>query len=58
MADAGSIELPEGVDYGKANQLIRWILSLEDENDRTKKCSDSEMIQKIGKRIQGDVKCI
>lgn len=36
MADARSIELPDGVDYGKANQLIRWILSLEDENDRTK----------------------
>lgn len=58
MTNSGSVEVPEGVDRGKANRLIKWILALEDENDKTKRYSDSEMIQKIGKEIQGDVKCI
>ena len=58
MANSGSVEVPEGVDRGKANRLIKWILALEDENDKTKRYSDSEMIQKIGKEIQGVVKCI
>ena len=58
MTSLGNIEVPEGVDRGKANRLIKWILAFEDENDKTKKLSDPEMIQKIGKEIQGDVKCI
>lgn len=58
MTNLGSVEVPEGVDRVKANRLIKWILAQEDENDKTKKFSDPEMIQKIGKQIQGDVKCI
>lgn len=58
MTNLGSVEIPEGVDLGKANRLIKWILALEDENDKTKKYSDREMVQKIGKEIQGDIKCI
>ena len=58
MANLGSVEVPDGVDRGKANRLIKWILAQEDENDKTKRFSDSEMIQKIGKEIQGDIKCI
>jgi hypothetical protein len=58
MTNLGSVEIPEGVDSGKANRLIKWILELEDENDKTKKYGDSEIIQKIGKEIQGDIKCI
>lgn len=46
------------VDPSKAMKIIKWLLSLEDENDKTKKASDSEMVQKIGKRIQDDVRCI
>lgn len=46
------------VDLSKANSIIKWLLDIEDENDKTKKYSDSEMIQKIGKRIQDDVKCL
>lgn len=58
MANLGNVEVPEGVELGKANRLIKWILALEDENDKTKKYSDAEIVQKIGKEIQGDVKCI
>ena len=46
------------VDLSKANGIIKWLLDIEDENDKTKKYGDSEMIQKIGKRIQDDVKCL
>lgn len=46
------------VDLSKANSIIKWLLDIEDENDKTKKYSDPEMIQKIGKRIQDDVKCL
>lgn len=46
------------VDPSKAMKIIKWLLSVEDENDKTKKASDPEMVQKIGKRIQDDVRCI
>ena len=46
------------VDLSKAKGIIKWLLEIEDENDKTKKYGDSEMIQKIGKRIQDDVKCL
>lgn len=46
------------VDPAKAMKIIKWLLSVEDENDKTKKASDPEMVQKIGKRIQDDVRCI
>lgn len=46
------------VDSSKAMKIIKWLLSVEDENDKTKKASDPEMVQKIGKRIQDDVRCI
>lgn len=46
------------VDHSKAMQIIKWLLLVEDENDKTKKATDPEMVQKIGKRIQDDVKCI
>lgn len=58
MVDFDDIEIPDGVDCSKANRLIKRILELEDENDKTKKYSDRDMIQKIGKEIQGDIKCI
>lgn len=46
------------VNPSKAMKIIKWLLSVEDENDKTKKASDPEMVQKIGKRIQDDVRCI
>ncbi len=42
----------------KAFKLIKWIITEEAENNVTKKLEDSAMIQKIGKRIQGEAKCL
>jgi tetrahydromethanopterin S-methyltransferase subunit G len=50
--------LPNGLSQAKANALIKWLVAIEDDNDKTHRYSDSEMIQKIGKKIQGDVKCL
>lgn len=50
-------EAPDGVDQEKANALIMWLIKLEAENDKTRKSSDSEMIQRIAKQIQEGVRC-
>lgn len=58
MAGIEDIEVPMGVDQAKANRLIKWIIDIEAENDKTGQLNDSAMVQKIGKRIQSDVKCL
>jgi hypothetical protein len=58
MAGFEEMPLPEGIDIEKANVLIRWIVKIEDENDKTGRWNDSAMVQRIGKRIQSDVKCL
>ena len=58
MAKLEDLKVPEGVDPAKANRLIKWIIDVEAENDKTGQLSDSAMVQKIGKRIQSDVKCL
>lgn len=58
MIDLAELEVPEGVDATKAQRLIQWIVRLEAENDRTNRLNPNEMIHKILKEIQDDVKCI
>lgn len=58
MARFEDIEVPEGVDLAKANRLIQWIVNIEADNDKTGQLSDAAMVQKIGKRIQSDVRCL
>lgn len=58
MTDLAELEVPEGVDATKAQRLIQWIVRLEAENDRTNRLNPNEMIHKILKEIQDDVKCI
>ena len=58
MTDLAEHEVPEGVDATKAQRLIQWIVRLEAENDRTNRLNPNEMIHKILKEIQDDVKCI
>ena len=50
--------LPEGVQKDKVVRLIKWLLTVEADNDKTGQSTDSEMIQKIGKQIRGEVKCL
>ena len=52
------IQVPEGVDLEKAKRLIAWLVKAEAENSKTGKLNDNEMIHKIAKQIQGDVKCL
>lgn len=58
MAESQRIEIPDEVDEGKAVRIIKWLISAEAENSKTNKLNDSEMIHKIAKQIQGDVKCL
>lgn len=58
MAKLEDLKVPEGIDTSKANRLIRWIIDVEAENDKTGQLNDAAMVQKIGKRIQSDVKCL
>lgn len=58
MAKLEDLKVLEGVDPAKANRLIKWIIDIEAENDKTGQLNDSAMVQKIGKRIQSDVKCL
>lgn len=58
MASLGDVQLPDDVDRAKANRLINWILDLEDDNDKTARYDDSAMIQKIGKQIKDEIKCL
>lgn len=58
MKSLADIKLSDGVDQKKAARLIKWLINLEDDNDKTHRYDDSTMIQKIGKQIKDDVKCI
>ncbi len=50
--------IPDGVDQKKAERLIKWLIKTEDDNDKTHSRSDAEMIQKIGKQIKDEAKCL
>lgn len=58
MTRIEKVVVPDGVDNAKANRLIKWLLEIENENNRTGKLSNPAMVQKIGKRIQDDVRCL
>jgi len=58
MTNLGDVRPPDDVDQAKANRLISWIIDLEDDNDKTARYDDSTMIQKIGKQIKDEVKCL
>ena len=48
----------EGVDKKKAASIIKWLVEAEDKNLKTGEYKDPQMVQRIGKRIQEDVKCL
>ncbi|MBR3313095.1 MAG: hypothetical protein IKG18_03050 [Atopobiaceae bacterium] len=52
------LKVPDGVDVGKANLIIKWLIDVEEENNRTGRDSDTTMVQRIGKRIWDDVRCL
>lgn len=58
MTALGDVQLPDNVDQKKANRLINWIVDLEDDNDKTARYDDPAMIQKIGKQIKDEIKCL
>ncbi len=58
MTALGDVQLPDNVDQKKANRLINWIVDLEDDNDKTARYDDFAMIQKIGKQIKDEIKCL
>lgn len=58
MADAGNGVSFEDVDKNKAARIIKWLITVESENDKTGSLSDAEMIHKIAKHIQGEAKCL
>lgn len=58
MTALGDVQLPDNVDQKKANRLIKWIVDLEDDNDKTARYDDFAMIQKIGKQIKDEIKCL
>jgi hypothetical protein len=45
------------VDSKKANKILSKLIVLESDNIRTKKYNDSEMVRKIRKMIEEEVKC-
>ena len=58
MSSQMQTPLPEGIQKDKVARLIKWLLSVEADNDKTGQSTDGEMIQKIGKQIRGEVKCL
>lgn len=52
------IEVPENLDKEKAKRLISWLVKTEAENEKTNRLSDDEMILKIVKQVQSEVKCL
>jgi hypothetical protein len=58
MAELEDLKVPEGIDPAKAIILIRWLIEIENENGKTGQFSNATMVQKIGKRIQSDIKCL
>lgn len=58
MSNQVQNSLPDGVQKDKVVRIIKWLLTVEADNDKTGQSTDSEMIQKIGKQIRGEVKCL
>ena len=58
MAGARFFDVPEGIDKSKALRLTQWLIKVEAENTKTNKLNNAEMIHKIAKQIQGEVKCL
>lgn len=58
MTTFGEITIPDGVDPKKAERLIKWLIKTEDDNDKTHSRNDAEMVQKIGKQIKDEAKCL
>ena len=58
MTKPSNNKVVDDVDKAKANVIIKWLIEIEEENNRTKKLTDKAMIQRIGKRIQDDARCL
>lgn len=58
MSDMENIDIPEGIDKNKVKSIIKWLITAEDKNNKTGECNDPQMVQRIGKKIQEDVKCL
>lgn len=58
MSTETSAKTYDGVDKKKANGIIKWLIEAEDKNLKTGAYKDPQMVQRIGKRIQEDVKCL
>lgn len=52
-------KIPDGLNQEKADRLIRWILDLEDENNkRAQKKDDKSMARQIANHIKSEAKCL
>lgn len=58
MADVVNNVASEDIDKNKAARIIKWLITVESENDKTGSLTDGEMIHKIAKHIQGEAKCL
>ncbi|WP_156424286.1 hypothetical protein [Bacillus sp. FJAT-27445] len=45
------------IDQKKAERLLRKLILMEKQNNRTKQFNDSEMVKKIKKAIEEEVEC-
>lgn len=52
-------KIPDDLSQEKADRLIKWILDLEDENNkRAQKRDDKYMARQIANHIQSEAKCL
>lgn len=58
MSDIEAVDIPEGIDKNKVKSIIKWLITAEDKNTKTGEYKDPQMVQRIGKKIQEDVKCL
>lgn len=58
MSDMSGVDIPEGIDMNKVKGIIKWLITAEDKNNKTGEYKDPQMVQRIGKKIQEDVKCL
>lgn len=58
MSKMEIVDIPEGIDENKVKSIIKWLVVAEDKNNKTGEYNDPQMVQRIGKKIQEDVKCL
>lgn len=50
------VRVPEGVDVTKALRLAKRIVDWESDNEKTTRLTDSQIVTRISKMIQSEVK--